>query len=438
MNTPTPSAMNISDLNDSDMEITQIINKNSFFDGKLNEWENPLTEKNDILDMEITNLNDKKSNHNKVINVGYVEIENILKDFDCNSIECGNILNSPNKNGNLFNENKPQPKNDRKELDYNRDCVVFRKRLDLNDSQSSEDDNVQDFFNKSVNCSNQSLAIVNEMPLNLSRTNEKYTTPGNYTTIKKVTLKLFFYLFINFSDKNDNISSNVITTMTTKCQVTPTAIIMHQIQVSAKRSVIYRREHIKKDLKVNKCLSNYYKSIESAKELTESTKQTKTLQNHNSEMTNGMITNRSLALKQPKALKNNMPYQINKYNKTYSKEIQNYSEKAKHNNCKQRNLSTTLVQNLNADKIIENSSNGNENTIGSSINSYIYDTSSTNSFNEELLKDIEEENSSTFCSHNIEDNLINSLSRDERRSYYIPYRNMEGAFKNGKFILINK
>ncbi|XP_037817895.1 putative uncharacterized protein DDB_G0282499 [Lucilia sericata] len=269
VNTPRPtSCMNISDLNDSDMEITQVVNNQNFLMERLNvnNHENNAVTQSYASDMNITYPSNNKPNfimdqqtekvprpqaNNEVINDVPIGLQEILKDFEFNSddnLDTNFVISNKQRN---FNEIAKQSfHNNSTERDYYKDCVIFQKRIDNAEvSDSSEDDDNFDQFTKlqmnSNKHNNQNFIIMQNQPFYLNKNREQqndiWTTPV----------------------KNDMISSNVTTTMATKCQVTPTAVIVQQIQVSAKKSVILRNKNSRKDFKANKSLNGYFQNMNS-------------------------------------------------------------------------------------------------------------------------------------------------------------------------------
>ncbi|KNC20662.1 hypothetical protein FF38_04798 [Lucilia cuprina] len=243
VSTPRPtSCMNISDLNDSDMEITQVVNNQNFLMERLNvnnQENNAITHQicelnmnttypcnnkpKFILDQQLENASGPQAN-NEVINQNVdvsIGLQEILNDFEFNSEDNQESnFEISNKQRN-FNEIANNPT----ERDYYKDCVIFQKRIDNAEvSDSSEDDGNFDKLTKlqinSNKHNNQNFIVMQNQPLYLNQKQQSdlWTTPV----------------------KNDMISSNVTTTMATKYQVTPTAVIVQKIQPKFKQLIYHK------------------------------------------------------------------------------------------------------------------------------------------------------------------------------------------------------
>ncbi|TMW47173.1 hypothetical protein DOY81_007748 [Sarcophaga bullata] len=181
LSTPRPpSAMNVSDFNDSDMELTQIpLN--------LNQTMKP---------------NENNSNSNSITKA----VQQILQDFECDSP----IGKSKEQNF---------------EFDNEKSCSGS------NEAEKNNSTSIPQLFKTTELPIKRELIVMHSRPIYLCQQNTVWTTP----------------------DKTDKISTNVTTT---KCQVTPTAVIMQQIQVSSKKSVILRNSKPKKFYIGNKAKKN--------------------------------------------------------------------------------------------------------------------------------------------------------------------------------------
>ncbi|KAM7355002.1 uncharacterized protein ACRADG_001263 isoform 2-T3 [Cochliomyia hominivorax] len=352
-----PNIMNVSELSDSDMEITQIVNKN-FLMQKQSEEMSKNINMPDNLNMELTLVENKESETNPNSQNGFEmlrqqeEIKNILNDFDYSSDEFNCNIRTPIKKTSLDSITTQNLNNNLIGRNYQRDCVVFQKRFD---SDSSDED----------------FEITRDPSTNL-----------NFVTRENLSL-----------DLNETCSTpEIVTTMATKCEVTPNAIIVHQIQVSAKKSVLCRRNHSK----VNKCLNNYYKS--SSNKLKEIHKEAITLGKEN-----------QITLKEKSSDTNSLA--LDKYIKTYKK----ISKNSLVEDYKLTKFPIALHHHLKEMKYLK--PKNIENDTFESNGGNLFDKPSVNGIADELFEDLPE-NLEYSYSNMSSRNLNSHLNRDDLKNTY--------------------